>query len=377
MGSVGLNGFASVFGYLLLSLTAESRVLFKDEFGEASRGERMRNTVVDPEPEGWGYTTNTPYGYVPKNWILYDPFSDERRRGFWCIPEDYDGNVTAVMRQAGRSGNSTVYARVPVPEGVTRYRVEFRQLVVDNDYIGFIVGAKSPGSPHAGAEFGYERQFPGSDATTNDIYYSGIFGTGVIKGEAHNRFWSQHRIEVEGGHIAWYQDDELLIEGDYQLLGKAFNPSGYFGIRMTWERNTSYDDFRIVAADASWDYSWKFGWMYSFDESGWTYLHSFNTYAWLDHLGPTLTDLGGFWMYLADADGTESGGGQPGTSGSWAYTAPDYWNNHSGLGPVGWLYLESGPGGQAGWYRYIQDNGDIYLSLNGVGTLMQIASGSN
>ena len=217
-------------------------VVFSDDFGEASRGRRERNTVVDPPPAGMGYTTDTPHGYTLKNWTIADAEPDKPRRSFWCIPEGADGKVEAFARQAGRSHDSIAFANVPVPPGAARYVVEFRQWLNDNDYVGFVLGATKPRMDHDGAEFGYERQLPRTDQTVKDVYYRGDLGAGKIEGAAAMKRWAQHRIEVDGKQVRWLQDGKLLLEGRIEKL----RPGGYFGIRQRYERGTRYDDVSIT-----------------------------------------------------------------------------------------------------------------------------------
>ncbi len=222
---------------------AESKVkiLFEDSFDESSRGVRERNRVVDPEPEGMGYTTDTPYGYRLKKWLIADEEPDKQRRAFWCIPERKNGEVMPYMQQSARSHNSICYARTMVPDHARSYTIEFKQWLNDNDTIGFILGASQPLMDHDGVEFSYQRQLPGTDTTVKDIYYKGVLGEGIIKGEAGMKQWKSHRIEVQGKEISWYQNGKLLLSGTADSL----NPGGYFGIRQRYERGTRYDDVKI------------------------------------------------------------------------------------------------------------------------------------
>lgn len=219
-------------------------VVFADHFDAGSRGERQRNTVVDAPPAGMGYTTDVPFGFSPKRWIVTDPDAQQARRGFWCIPERANGTVETFMIQAGRSHNSIAYAGVAVPASVTRYIIEFRQWANDNDYIGYIVGASGPAIRHDGAEFGYERQLPGTDTTSRDMFFRGALGTGKIVGGAAMRRWALHRIEVDGEEIRWFQDGIKLAEGRVSGL----RTGGYFGIRHRYDRGSRYDDVVVSIA---------------------------------------------------------------------------------------------------------------------------------
>jgi hypothetical protein len=215
--------------------------VFTDGFDPGSGGERRRNLVGDPPPAGLGYATDTPYGFALKQWIVVDPDAQQPRRGFWCIPERADGAVEAFMIQAGRSHNSIAYAAAPVPKSATHYIVEFRQWAADNDYIGYIIGASAPTMQHDGVEVGYERQLPGTDTTSRDIFYRGALGTGRIEGEARMRTWVLHRLEVEGDVVRWFQNGTKLLEGRVPAL----KPGGYFGLRHRYDRGTRYDDVVI------------------------------------------------------------------------------------------------------------------------------------
>lgn len=224
------------------SAHAGERLIFADEFGVASRGERVRNIIVDPEPIGLGYTTDTPFGFLLRNWIVVDQEAGGSHRGFWVVPERADGTVETYAQQAGRSRNSICFAGTPLPAGATHYDVEFKQWSGDNDPIAFIVGASEPSLEHDGGEFSYMRQIPGTDDTVDDIYYDGAFGKGKIVGKAMHDQWAAHRIAVRGTHVAWFQNGEVLLAGEIASL----KPGGYFGIRQRYERGTRYDDVRIV-----------------------------------------------------------------------------------------------------------------------------------
>lgn len=242
LGLIVIGSWLTASGAGTAARAAE--VIFADSFDVASRGERQRNTVVDAPPAGLGYTTDVPFGFSPKRWIVTDPDAQQARKGFWCIPERANGTVETFMIQAGRSHNSIAYAGVAVPASVTRYIIEFRQWANDNDYIGYIVGASEPAMRHDGAEFGYERQLPGTDTTSRDIFYRGALGTGKIEGVAAMRKWALHRIEVDGEEIRWFQDGIKLAEGRVAGL----RPGGYFGIRHRYDRGSRYDDVVISIA---------------------------------------------------------------------------------------------------------------------------------
>ena len=218
-----------------------AKVLFEDTFDQASHGELKPNLVKEPPPLGMGYTTNTPEGFLLKNWIVADVEPNGKRRAFWAIPKRADGTIETYAEQAGRSRNSICFANARVPVDAERYVIEFRQWANDNDYIGFIVGASETVTNPDGVEIGYTRQLPGTDTTVRDVYYRSPWGRGTIAGEAKRRRWVQHRIEVDGNHIAWSQDGRVLLSGTVKTLKRG----GFFGIRQTYERGTRYDDVRI------------------------------------------------------------------------------------------------------------------------------------
>lgn len=218
-----------------------SRTIFSDGFDEKSRGDRFRNDVSAPEPVGLGYETDASYGFEMKNWIIADRHASENVRSFWCVPERVDGTVEEYAQQAGRSKNSIAYARIPLPNGMSKYTIEFRQWCNDNDYIGFIVGASKPEIKHDGIEFGYTRQLPGTDTTVKDAYVMGDLGEKMVPGQAWMRQWVQHRITVDGKNIQWTQNGKLTVNGHAESLSAG----GYFGIRQRYERGTRYDDFLI------------------------------------------------------------------------------------------------------------------------------------
>lgn len=240
--------FLFIVGLLLglgAPLSGAEKVIFADDFGAASRGERVRNLVADPEPVGMAYTTDTPYGYRMKQWIVADAEPDKSRRSFWCIPERADGAVETYAQQSARSHDSIAFTGIALPAGATDYAIEFRQWCNDNDTIAFVLGATRPIMAHDGVEFGYQRQLPGTDTTVKDIYYKGALGEGKIENQAMMRQWADHRIEVRGTKISWSQNGVTLLERVVATL----KPGGYFGIRQRYERGTRYDDVKITLID--------------------------------------------------------------------------------------------------------------------------------
>lgn len=220
-------------------------LVFADEFDSLSRGELRQNFISEPSPLGLGYSTDTPHGYELKKWIISDEWSHENRRSFWCIPQRRDGSIMSYAQQSGRSKNSVAYAETPLPDDSSHYTIEFRQWCNDNDYIGYIIGASEAHFSHDGAEFGYQRQLPGTDDTVDDAYLSGDLGEMKVDGQALMRQWVQHRIEVKGKSISWYQNDVLIAINEVS----DFTPAGYFGIRQSFERGTRYDDVRITIVE--------------------------------------------------------------------------------------------------------------------------------
>lgn len=227
-------------------LVKRSSTIFSDNFDASSRGERIRNTIGDPEPDGLAYKTDTPFGHVLKNWVIADPTADTNKRSFWCIPEAADGGLKDFAQQAGRSKNSIAFANVPIAAGGNAYTIHFRQWCNDNDYIGFIIGASKPTFKHDGVEFGYTRQLPGTDTTVKDAYVEGALGKKKVVGAALRKRWVDHRIEVTSKMIHWFQNDKLVADG----VNTDQRPGGYFGIRHKFERGTRYDDVKIVTHPA-------------------------------------------------------------------------------------------------------------------------------
>ena len=240
-----LNLLLATSTLLTTQVQAEPLLIFEETFGPRSRGELKPNLVKEPPPVGMGYTTDVPEGFVLKNWIIADVEADGPRRSFWTIPKREDGTIEEYGEQAGRSRNSIAFAGVAIPSDATHYVIEFRQRANDNDYIGFVLGAPEPIYEHDGVEFGYERQFPGTDDTVRDIYYRGAFGRGRIDGRAEVRRWADHRFEVRGQHVTWSQNGEALLAGSLSTL----RPGGWFGIRQSYERGTRYDDVRITVLE--------------------------------------------------------------------------------------------------------------------------------
>lgn len=229
-------------GVWLVKRDQRAKLIFFDPFDSSSRGTRHRNTICDPEPNGLGFTTDTPYGYELKNWIIADQKPTENVRSFWSIPERADGTIEEYAQQSGRSKNSIAYAIVPLPKHATKYAIEFQQWCNDNDYVGFVVGASQPQWKHDGVEFGYTRQLPGTDKTVQDAYVEGDLGSQLVAGQALMNRWVQHRIVVDGNHIEWTQNGTMMLAGKADSL----SPGGYFGIRHRFERGTRYDDFLIT-----------------------------------------------------------------------------------------------------------------------------------
>lgn len=219
-----------------------SLVIFEDKFGKASEGEYRENIIGLPEPEGLGYTWEVlPGGNNPVNWIMSDECEpSDPKKGFWVIPAD-----SGYMHQGGRSHNSVLFANKSIPKHVVNYDIEFRQKRSDNDAIMFLLGAPNPNWEWT-TEIGYEIQVPGTDSTTNDAYVSGVLGESIIEGAAFHHVWANHKIEVRGESIKWYCNDFIMAEGEIEGL-----KPGYFGIRHRYERNTFYDDFKIIFKDVS------------------------------------------------------------------------------------------------------------------------------
>lgn len=219
--------------------TDRTGIIFEDSFGKESQGELRHNVIQLPPPQGLAYTWQVlEKGYDPVNWLMVDELEDnDPKKGFWVIPPD-----SAYLQQAGRSHNSILFCLTPVKKKVESYDILFKQDRRDNDYIGYIIGAPEP-ALDAGIEFGYMTQIPDTDSTVNDAYISGVFGISHAPEMALMQTWIDHRIEVRGSSISWVMDGELIYAGT--VSGKPLH--GYFGIRQRYDRNTRYDDVKIVA----------------------------------------------------------------------------------------------------------------------------------
>lgn len=219
------------------------RVVFEDDFGASSRGDRADNVVQLPPPKGLGYKTRYPWGHRPTKWIAVDTQpAEDPRRGCWIVPPDADYLV-----QAGRSIPSYLFASAPVPEGARDYDVEFLQQRNDNDPVAFILGAARTAAEHGGHEISYETQVPGSDKTTTNIYYAGALGKGIVPDQAGMHRWLRHRIEVRGQRVRWLQEDRVIAQGKIPGLRSG----GFFGFKHVSDRNTAYDDVKIVVRGPS------------------------------------------------------------------------------------------------------------------------------
>lgn len=216
---------------------SKSYVLFSDSFDIASQGNYQDNVIQLPPPKGLGYTWKVlPGGHLPVNWILADELSaDDPKKGFWVIPAD-----SGYMEQGGRSHNSVLFAKTPIPENTESFEINFRQYRGDNDPISYIIGAPQPAHDQ-GFEIGYMIQVPGTDSTTNNVYIIGDLGEKVVEGMALRHQWADHSIKVRNDSLSWFINSKLMIKG------KIDHPShGYFGIRQRYERGTRYDDVSII-----------------------------------------------------------------------------------------------------------------------------------
>lgn len=83
---------------------------------------------------------------------------------------------------------------------------------------------------------------PGTDSTVNDACITGAFGEKIVSGLALLHSWAEHRIEVRDNWVAWYINDSLI--GMEEFPGTSV--FGYFGIRQKNDRNTRYDDVKII-----------------------------------------------------------------------------------------------------------------------------------
>lgn len=225
-----------------LVIAQKPAAIFADHFdAPESRGELSENPVIKPPPVGMGYRSKVITGYTLKNWIVAEGNLDDPRISFWCIPVLPDGSVDTAAMQAGRSRDAILYAKTPVPAHVDSYVISFRQHANDNDYIGYIIGASKPVLEHDGLEFGSQRQLPGTDEHTPDLHLQGVLGKAIVPDMALRRQWAFHRIEVTPNHLHWTIDGETIAEKSIRDASSG----GYFGIRLKFERGTSFDDIVI------------------------------------------------------------------------------------------------------------------------------------
>ncbi len=212
-------------------------VLFEDDFSKTSKGEYVENIIHLPPPQGLGYTWKVlEGGYLPAKWLYSDELElNEPRKGFWVIPAD-----SGFLAQGGRSHNSVLFADTPIPADTEAYSISFRQFRGDNDPIMYVLGAQTP-NYDSGYEIGYMIQIPGTDSTTNNAFIQGALRERVVENAAFAHEWAQHRIDVQGQQVKWTCNNELMAEGTIDGL-----KPGYFGIRHRYERNTFYDDVKIV-----------------------------------------------------------------------------------------------------------------------------------
>ncbi|MFW6290320.1 MAG: hypothetical protein ACOC0R_05065 [Mariniphaga sp.] len=212
-------------------------VFFEDDFGIKSQGEYVSNIIHLPPPQGLGYTWKVlEGGHKPVKWIHSDELKpDDPKKGFWVIPAD-----SGYLAQGGRSHNSVLFANAPIPPEINEYRITFRQKRGDNDPIMFILGAQAP-VYDSGYETGYMIQVPGTDSTTNNAFVLGALGEHMVADAAFAHEWAHHRIDVQGKQVKWTCNNILMADGTIDGL-----QPGYFGIRHRYERNTYYDDFKII-----------------------------------------------------------------------------------------------------------------------------------
>lgn len=107
---------------------------------------------------------------------------------------------------------------------------------------GRVIFADDFSASSRAAEFGCQRQLPGTDTTVKDINSKGAPGEGMIPVQALMRQWVSHRIEISGQRIVWRQNGIEILAGNVATL----RPGGFFGIHQRYERGTRYDDVRIV-----------------------------------------------------------------------------------------------------------------------------------
>jgi len=235
---IKLNLFILVISCSNKKGSQEFEIIFEDGFGTTSQGQYFENVIQLPPPGGLGFDWEVlPGGYVPVKWVHSDELElTDPGKGFWVIVPD-----SGYMQQAGRSQNSVLFAKTPIPERTKNFDITFRQKREDNDPIMYLIGADEPVLTK-GFEFGYMTQFPGTDSTTVDAYVSGELGDAKIPGMALMHQWANHAIKVRGDSVSYFTNGVLMVAAVIKDKPK----NGYFCIRQRYERNTKYDDVKIL-----------------------------------------------------------------------------------------------------------------------------------
>jgi hypothetical protein len=223
----------------------EGEVIFFDDFNtRASYESTLTRNATNKE-----YTNNSlREGHRLTKWNYSWDYSYEGswRQAFYVVPEG-----KTYMEQAGRSAkdqDNRITARALIPDTAVGYVVELRQYKNDNDPLYYLIGCDPNG--HHGIEFGYENQIPTTDKTVKDMYLRGTFGDGVfIEGMAKHRQWTDVTIEVDVPRkfVTWRMDGTIVSRGYVADL----RPGGCFGIWMSYERGTRFDDVKITVYDKS------------------------------------------------------------------------------------------------------------------------------
>lgn len=229
-----LQFFALFLAIMLITACNKQKIIFSDHFEKDSEGMTVDNIIQLPPPAGLGYTWKVlEKGALPMNWVMYDTCSVKNPlKGFWVIQPD-----SGYLEQAGRSHNSVLFARTPVPCQKKEVEISFRQYRNDNDYVGYLIAEDTDGG-RIRFEAGYMTQVPGTDSTTADAYVRGALGEVIVRNAALTHKWAMHRFVFRNDSALWYINNLLMVSGSFP----SDSICGYFGIRHRYERGTRYDD---------------------------------------------------------------------------------------------------------------------------------------
>ncbi|MGF1447967.1 MAG: hypothetical protein ACFB20_00970 [Opitutales bacterium] len=228
------------------SSTTTERVLFEDDF-ETPESYHEALTLNATFKQ---YVDRSLYdGHLLKKWRMCWDYAYEGRwtQAFW-VRHPQEG----VMIQGGRSACNDpepyrIVADVEIPAEAVAYTITFRQLKKDNDPIHYLLGADANGN--GGVDFGFMNQLPQSDVTTTDLYTRGVlFGDHILhRDRVRMNVWVDVEIQVDVSTkmVRWTLDGQLIGEA----WAEDLESGGYFGMYACWDRDSRFDDFKIVVVE--------------------------------------------------------------------------------------------------------------------------------